>query len=92
MKTTKIELENVVEVTYLPEKDNNNAPKTWFTAMVAVPEASLPPMSGDDKKYSGRLLQVYFDKAIEILKNEIGPIELFPGHCFRFIGNTTMVY
>lgn len=63
-----------------------------MTAMVHVPEDSLPPMSETDMKYGGRLLDVYFDKAAEILKNEIGPIELFPGHCFRFIGDMTMVY
>ena len=62
MKTTKIELENVVEVTYIPEKDNNNAHKRWLTAMVAVPEESLPPINEEDKRYGSRLLQVYFDK------------------------------
>ena len=41
----------------------------------------------------GRLLDVYFDKAVEILKNEVGPIEIYPGpSCFRFIGDITMVY
>lgn len=39
-------------------------------------------MSETDKKFGGRLLDVYFDKAAGILKNEIGPIEPFPGHCF----------
>ena len=33
MKTNKLELENVVEVTYIPQEDNNNAPKPWLTAM-----------------------------------------------------------
>lgn len=49
-------------------------------------------MSETDEKCGGRLLDVYFDKAAGILKNEIGPIELFPGHCFRFIRDMTMVY
>lgn len=49
-------------------------------------------MSETDEKCGGRLLDVYFDKAVGILKNEIGPIELFPSHCFRFIGDMTMVY
>lgn len=89
---TKVELTNVVEITYFTERDKNNIPKNLMTAMVHVPEDSLPPMSETDMKYGGRLLDVYFDKAAEILKNEIGPIELFPGHCFRFIGDMTMVY
>lgn len=87
MKTNKLKLDNVVEVTYIPQEDNNNALKTWLTAMVAVTEASLPPMSEDDKKYSGRLLQVYFDKAAEILQNEIGPVTIYPSHGFRFMGD-----
>lgn len=49
-------------------------------------------MSETDEKCGGRLLDVYFDKAAGILKNEIGPIELFTGHCFRFIRDMTMVY
>lgn len=68
MKTTKIELENVVEITYLPNEDKNNPSNTLLTVMVAVPEESLPPMSEEDKRCDGRLLNVYFDKAIEILK------------------------
>lgn len=88
----KIPMTNVVEVTYLPERDKKNAPKCWLTAMVAVPEESLPPMSEEDKKYSGRLLQVYFDKATEILRNEIGPVTIYPSHGFRFMGNLTVVY
>lgn len=89
---TKVELTNVVEITYFTERDKNNVPKNLMTAMVHVPEDSLPLMSETDKKYGGRLLDVYFDKAVEILKNEIGSIEIFPGHCFRFIGDMTMVY
>lgn len=92
MNMTKVELTNVVEITYFTERDKNNIPKNLMTAMVHVPEDSLPPMSETDMKYGGRLLDVYFDKAVEILKNEIGPIELFPSHCFRFIGDMTMVY
>ena len=42
-------------------------------------------MSETDEKCEGRLLDVYFDKAVGILKNEIRQIEIFPGHCFRFI-------
>lgn len=93
MEMNKVELTNVVEVTYFKERDKNNVPKKLLTAMVHVPEESLPPMSEEDKKYGGRLLDVYFDKAVEILKNEIGPIEIYPGpNCFRFIGDVTMVY
>lgn len=91
MKTTKIELENVVEVTYIPGKDNNNAHKRWLTAMVTVPEESLPPMSEDEKK-RGRLLQVYFDKAVEILQKEIGPVTIYPSHGFRFMGDMIVVH
>ena len=93
MEMNKVELTNVVEVTYFKERDKNNVPKKLLTAMVHVPEDSLPPMSEEDKKYGGRLLDVYFDKAVEILKNEVGPIEIYPGpSCFRFIGDVTMVY
>ena len=93
MEMNKVELTNVVEVTYFKERDKNNVPKNLLTAMVHVPEDYLPPMSEEDKKYGGRLLDVYFDKAVEILKNEVGPIELYPGpSCFRFIGDMTMVY
>ena len=93
MEMNKAELTNVVEVTYFKERDKNNVPKKLLTAMVHVPEDSLPPMSEEDKKYGGRLLDVYFDKAVEILKNEVGPIEIYPGpSCFRFIGDVTMVY
>ena len=92
MEMNKVELTNVVEVTYFKERDKNNVPKNLLTAMVHVPEEYLPPMGEEDKKYGGRLLDVYFDKAVEILENEIGPIELFPGHCFRFMGDMTIVY
>lgn len=93
MEMNKVELTNVVEVTYFKERDKNNVPKNLLTAMVHVSEDSLPPMSEEDKKYGGRLLDVYFDKAVEILKNEVGPIEIYPGPgCFRFIGDVTMVY
>lgn len=92
MKTTKIELENVVEITYLPNGDKNNPSNTLLTAMVAVPEESLPPMSEEDKRCGGRLLTVYFNKAVEILKNELGPVEIYPGSdCFRFMGEVTLV-
>ena len=93
MEMNKVELTNMVEVTYFKERDQNNVPKNLKTAMVHVPEDSLPPMSEEDKKYGGRLLDVYFDKAVEILKNEVGPIEIYPGpSCFRFIGDVTMLY
>ena len=94
MEMNKVELTNVVEVTYFKERETRiMSPKNLLTAMVHVPEESLPPMSEEDKKYGGRLLDVYFDKAVEILKNEVGPIELYPGpSCFRFIGDMTMVY
>ena len=58
----KVELTNLVEVTYFTERDKNNIPKNLLTAMVSVPEESLPPMSEEEKKY-GRLLDVYFKKA-----------------------------
>ena len=93
MEMNKVELTNVVEVTYCKDTDKNNASNTLLTAMVHVPEHSLPPMNEEDKKYGGRLLDVYFDKAVEILENETGPIEIYPGpDCFRFIGDVTMVY
>lgn len=37
-------------------------------------------MNETAEKCGGRLLDVYFDKAVGILKNEIGPIELVLGH------------
>ena len=86
MKTTKIELDNVVEVTYW---DKNNVPKNLLTVMVAVPEESLPPMSEEDKKCGGRLLKAYFDKAAEILSKEVGPITVYEN---RFIGDMTVIY
>ena len=92
IKTTKIELENVVEVTYIPGKDSNNAHKRWLTAMVAVPEESLPHMNEEDKRCGGRLLQAYFDKAAEILKKEIGPVTIYPSHGFRFMGDMIVVH
>ena len=92
MKTTKIELENVVEITYLPDGDKNNPSNTLLTAMVAVPEESLPPMNEEDKRCDGRLLQVYFDKAAEILQNEIGPVNIYPSHGFRFMGDMIVVH
>lgn len=91
MKTTKIELENVVEVTYLPEKDRHKFSTTYLTALVAVPEESLPPKSEEEKK-RGRLLRVYFDKAAEILKKEIGPVTIYPSHGFRFMGDMIIVH
>lgn len=70
----KVELTNLVEVTYFTERDKNNIPKNLLTAMVSVPEESLPPMSEEEKKY-GRLLDVYFKKASDILENFIGMIQ-----------------
>lgn len=91
MKTNKLKLDNVVEVTYVPERDKNNFHNTYLTAMVSVPEESLPPKSEDEKK-RGRLLEVYFEKAVEILENELGPVEIYPGSdCFRFIGDMTVL-
>lgn len=84
----KVELTNLVEVTYFTERDKNNIPKNLLTAMVSVPEESLPPMSEEEKKY-GRLLDVYFKKASDILENEIGPVKIYP---VRFIGQVTVVY
>ena len=87
----KVELTNMVEVTYCKDTDKNNASNTWLTAMVYVPEHSLSPMNEEDKKYGGRLLDVYFDKAAEILTNEMGPVYIYQNG-FRFIGTMTMVY
>lgn len=89
MRMNKVELTNVVEVTYYPKKDKNDFSNTLLTAIVSVPEDSLPPMSEEDKKCGGRLLNVYFEKAAEILKNEIGPISVYT-NCF--IGKTTVLY
>ena len=89
-KMTKVELTNVVEVTYCKNTDKNNASNTFLTAMVHVSEDSLPPMSEEEKKY-GRLLDVYFKKAAEILTNEMEPIYIYQDG-FRFIGTITMVY
>ena len=92
MKTTKLELENVVEITSLPDGHPRNPSNTLLTAMVAVPEESLPPMNEEDKRCGGRLLQVYFDKAAEILQNEIGPVNIYPSHGFRFMGDMIVVH
>lgn len=81
---TKIELTNVVEVAYWDKND------VFITAMVQVPEESLPPMSEEDKKYGIRSLDIYFSKATEILKNEIGPIKVYE---IRFMGkNITVIH
>lgn len=88
MKMTKVELTNVVEVTYY---DKNDGTTTLETAMVAVPEDSFPPMSEEDKKYGGRLLDVYFKKATEILTNERESIYIYPDG-FRFMGDITLWY
>lgn len=48
MEMNKVELTNVVEVTYFKERDKNNVPKNLLTAMVHVPEDSLPPMSEEE--------------------------------------------
>lgn len=84
----KVELTNVVEVTYW---DKNDDIKTFLTAMVPVPEDSLPPMSEEDRKCGGRLLDVYFKKASEILTNEMESICIYPNG-FRFMGTTTLLY
>lgn len=94
MRMNKIELTNMVEITYCKDTDRNNSCNTLLTAMVHVPEESLPPMSEEEKKH-GRLLDVYFKKASEILENEIGPIHIYPIypiHTFRFMGHMTVVY
>lgn len=94
MRMNKLELTNMVEITYCKDTDRNNSCNTLLTAMVHVPEESLPPMSEEEKKY-GRLLDVYFKKASEILENEIGPIHIYPIypiHSFRFMGHMTVVY
>ena len=87
----KVKLTNIIEVTYYKDTDKNNASNTLLTAMVYVPEHSLPPMNEEDKKYDGRLLDVYFRKAAEILTNEMGPIYIYQNG-FRFIGAMTLVY
>lgn len=89
---TKIELTNMVEVTYSTDIEKNKVPKTVLTAMVHVPEDSLPPMSEDDKKLGGRMIGVYFKKAAEILANEMGrPIYVYQNG-FRFMGTMTVLY
>ena len=88
---TKIELTNMVEVTYSINMDKDKVPKTLETAMVHVPEESLPPMSEEDKKLGGRMLDVYFKKATEILANEMGPIYIYPNG-FRFMGTMSVLY
>lgn len=90
MKTNKLELENVVEVNHLPEKDKHNFSTTFLTAMVHVPEESLPPMSEEDKKLD-RKIDVYFEKAAEILTNEMGPIHIY-SIVSRFVGDVTVIY
>lgn len=89
MGMNKVELTNVVKVNYYPKRDKNNISDALLTAIVSVPEDSLPPMSEKDKKCGGRLLKVYFEKAAEILENEIGPISVYT-NCF--IGKTTVLY
>ena len=89
----KMTMTNVVEVTYFTERNKNNIPDNLLTAMVQVPEESLPPMSEEDKKYGGRLLEVYFEKAVEILEDEIGSVAIYSGNDgFRFLGNMTVIY
>ena len=90
MNTNKLELEHVVELTYILERDRNNVHKTYLTAMVSVPEESLPPMSEEDKKL-GRKIDVYFKKAAEILTNEMGPIHVC-SIVSRFVGDVTVIY
>lgn len=91
MEMNKVELTNVVEVTYFKERDKNNVPKNLLTAMVPVPEDSLPPMSEEDRKCGGRLLDVYFKKASEILTNEMESIFIYQNG-FRFMGTMTLLY
>lgn len=81
----KVKLTNMIEVTYCNDTD-----KTFLTAMIHIPENSLPPMSEEDKKYGGRLLDVYFKKAAEILTNKIGPVYIYQ-NSFRFMGTITMI-
>lgn len=44
-------------------------------------------MSEEEKKY-GRLLDVYFKKASDILENEVGSVKIYP---VRFMGQVTVV-
>lgn len=81
----------MVEVTYFKEREKNNASKNLLTAMVPVPEDSLPPMSEEDRKCGGRLLDVYFKKASEILTNEMESIFIYQNG-FRFMGTMTLLY
>ena len=87
-KMTKMELTNVVEVTYSTDADKNDIYGTLQIAMVHVPEESLPPLSEDDRRF-GRPLNIYFKKAAEILLNEIGPINI---HENRLMGDMTVVH
>ncbi len=84
----KVELTNVVELTYW---DKNDDTKAFLTAMVPVPEDSLPLRSEEDRKCGGRLLDVYFKKASEILTNEMESICIYQNG-FRFMGTMTLVY
>ena len=45
----KVKLTNVVKVNYYPKRDKNSISDTLLTAIVSVPEDSLPPMSEKDK-------------------------------------------
>ena len=89
MKTNKLELANVVEITYSSGRDKNEFHPTYLTAMIAVPEESLPPMSEEDKKL-GRKIDIYLKKAAEILTNEMGPIRIY-SIVSRFVGDVTLV-
>lgn len=86
-----VNLVNVVEVTYSDDVDKNKVPKFPLTALVHVPEESLPEMSADDKKFGGRMVDVYFKKAAEILAAEIGPIFIYQNG-FRFLGEVKVLY
>lgn len=88
MGMNKVELTNMVEVTYYNKNKNDVVYGILRVAMVHVSEESLPPMSEEDKKY-GRLLDVYFKKASEILENEIGPVNIYEN---RFIGKITVLH
>ncbi len=85
---TKIELTNMVQLSYFTDEDKKATSGGVRFAIVNVPEDSLPPMSERDEKF-GCQLDLYFKKAAEILVNELGPVNIYGS---RFMGKMTVVY
>lgn len=74
----KVELTNLVEVTYFTERDKNNIPKNLLTAMVNVPEESLPPMSEEEKNPIKTMQDVFLEQHPETKLNMNGVLDLCP--------------